>query len=77
MESTVDNGGVSNAKAFANGEINEVGVERWLGFDDEPREFKDVVVKKLGALVRRSGETIARKSPRSVRNRDPRRAHPA
>jgi FAD/FMN-containing dehydrogenase/Fe-S oxidoreductase len=54
---------------FANGEINEVGQERWPGFDDEPREFKDVVVKKLAALVRRSGETIARKSPRAVRNR--------
>jgi Fe-S oxidoreductase/FAD/FMN-containing dehydrogenase len=54
---------------FANGEINEVATERWLGFDDEPREFTDVVVKKLGAVVRRSGETIARKAPRSVRNR--------
>ena len=54
---------------FANGEINEVGDERWPCFDDEPREFKDVVVKKLGALVRRSGETIARKAPKSVRNR--------
>jgi FAD/FMN-containing dehydrogenase/Fe-S oxidoreductase len=54
---------------FANGEINEAGTERWPGFDDEPREFKDVVVKKLGALVRRSGETIARKAPKAVRNR--------
>jgi FAD/FMN-containing dehydrogenase/Fe-S oxidoreductase len=54
---------------FANGEINDVGDERWPGFDDEPHEFKDVVVKKLGALVRRSGETIARKAPKSVRNR--------
>jgi FAD/FMN-containing dehydrogenase/Fe-S oxidoreductase len=54
---------------FANGEINEVGMERWPGFDDEPREFKDVVVKKLGALVRRSGETIARRAPRALRNR--------
>ncbi|MEA2630537.1 MAG: hypothetical protein QOE66_756, partial [Chloroflexota bacterium] len=54
---------------FANGEINEVGEEFWPCFDDEPREFKDVVVKKLGALVRRSGETIARKSPKAVRNR--------
>jgi FAD/FMN-containing dehydrogenase/Fe-S oxidoreductase len=54
---------------FANGEINDVGVERWPCFDDEPHEFKDVVVKKLGALVRRSGETIARKAPKSVRNR--------
>jgi FAD/FMN-containing dehydrogenase/Fe-S oxidoreductase len=54
---------------FANGEINEVAVEPWLGFDDEPHEFTDVIVKKLGALVRRSGETIARKAPRSLRNR--------
>jgi FAD/FMN-containing dehydrogenase/Fe-S oxidoreductase len=54
---------------FANGETNEVAVEPWLGFDDEPREFTDVVVKKLGAVLRRSGETIARKSPRAVRNR--------
>jgi FAD/FMN-containing dehydrogenase/Fe-S oxidoreductase len=54
---------------YANGEINEVGAERWPAFDDEPREFKDVVVRKLGALVRRSGETIARKGPRAVRNR--------
>jgi FAD/FMN-containing dehydrogenase/Fe-S oxidoreductase len=54
---------------FANGEVNEVAVEPWLGVDDEPHEFADVVVKKLGALVRRSGETLARKSPAAVRNR--------
>ena len=54
---------------FANGEIDEMGKERWVGVDDEPRAFKDVVVKKLGALVRRSGESIARRSPRSQRNR--------
>ena len=54
---------------FANGEIAEVGDEPWPCFDDEPHEFKDVVVQKLGALVRRSGETIARKAPKSARNR--------
>jgi FAD/FMN-containing dehydrogenase/Fe-S oxidoreductase len=54
---------------FANGETSDVATRPWLGFDDEPRDFTDVLVKKLGALVRRSGETIARKSPSAVRNR--------
>ena len=38
---------------FANGETAELGVERWPLVDDEPADFKGVIVRKLGALGRR------------------------
>lgn len=53
---------------FANGEVAELGRAPWPSFDDEPEDFKGVVVRKLGALVRRSGETAARKASRAPRN---------
>ena len=48
---------------FANGEIAELGCEPLACFDDEPAEFKDVVVRKLRALVRRSGEATGAQGP--------------
>ncbi len=54
---------------FATGEVAEVGREPWPGFDDEPKGFKGVVVRKLGALVRHNAELIARKVTKAPRNR--------
>lgn len=47
---------------FANGEMGVVGKESWPAFDDEPADFKGVVVRKLGALVRRNADLIARRA---------------
>jgi FAD/FMN-containing dehydrogenase/Fe-S oxidoreductase len=46
---------------FAGSEVAELGCEPWPAYDDEPSDFKGVVVRKLGALFRRSGESAARK----------------
>ncbi len=54
---------------FANGEVAELGRSVWPGFDDEPADFQAGIVRKLGAVVRRNGDLIARRSPRSPRNR--------
>lgn len=54
---------------FANGEIAELGREAWPAFDDDPLDFKSVIVRKLGALNRRSGDLVARKTPRLPRHR--------
>jgi FAD/FMN-containing dehydrogenase/Fe-S oxidoreductase len=49
---------------FAHGEVAELGREPWPSYDDEPSDFKGVVVRKLGALVRRNADLLARKAPR-------------
>jgi FAD/FMN-containing dehydrogenase/Fe-S oxidoreductase len=54
---------------FANGETAVLGQEPWPAFDDEPADFKAVVVRKLGALVRRNADLLARKAPRMAWNR--------
>jgi FAD/FMN-containing dehydrogenase/Fe-S oxidoreductase len=54
---------------FSGGETAELGRELWPGFDDEPADFKGVIVRKLGALVRRNLDLLVRKAPRSPRNR--------
>lgn len=54
---------------FANGEAADLGREPWPGIDDEPADFKGVVVRKLGALVRRSGQLMAQKAARAPRDR--------
>src|SRR4051794_38964304 len=38
---------------FADGETDDLGVEPWPDEDDEPEDFKGVIVRKLGALGRR------------------------
>jgi FAD/FMN-containing dehydrogenase len=54
---------------FSGGETAELGRELWPGFDDEPTDFKGVIVRKLGALVRRNMNLLVRKVPWSPRNR--------
>ena len=54
---------------FANGEVDDVGFEPWPSPDDEPASFKDLVVRKLGTLYRRQVDLMARRRPRSRRNR--------
>ena len=55
---------------FANGEAADLGFEPWPSAEeDEPVDFKDHVVRKLGTLYRRQVDVIARRKPRSPRNR--------
>ncbi|WP_406695403.1 FAD-linked oxidase C-terminal domain-containing protein [Singulisphaera sp. Ch08] len=54
---------------FAHGEVAEVGYEPWPQFDDDAIDFKGVVVRKLGALVRHNSETLARRIARAPRSR--------
>ena len=54
---------------FAHGEVAELGPEPWPGFDDEPADFKGSIVRKLGAVVRRNGDLIARRAPKAPSNR--------
>ncbi|MCA1685745.1 MAG: 4Fe-4S dicluster domain-containing protein, partial [Planctomycetia bacterium] len=54
---------------FSGGETAELGLELWPGFDDEPSDFKGVIVRKLGALVRKNMNLLVRKTPLSPRNR--------
>ncbi len=54
---------------FSSGETAELGPELWPGFDDEPVDLKGVIVRKLGALVRRNMNLLVRKAPRSLGQR--------
>ena len=54
---------------FANGETADVGFEPWPSPDDEPTNFKELVVRKLGTIYRRHVELLARRRPKSRRNR--------
>ena len=54
---------------YASGEAAELGHSQWPAFDDEPRDFTGVVVRKLGALVRRNLDILVKKAPRASRNR--------
>lgn len=54
---------------FSGGETAELGREQWPGFDDEPADFRGVIVRKLGALVRRNMNLLVRKAPLSPRDR--------
>jgi FAD/FMN-containing dehydrogenase/Fe-S oxidoreductase len=54
---------------FAHGEVAELGHSPWPGIDDEPADFQGGIVRKLGAVVRRNSDLIARRRPKSPRNR--------
>lgn len=54
---------------FAHGEAADVGREPWPEFDDDAIDFKGVVVRKLGALVRHHSDTFARRVARAARSR--------
>ena len=51
MESTVDNGGVSNAKAFANGEINSF-IENVEDLTDALRDVETPEIARVKAKVK-------------------------
>ena len=54
---------------FSNGESADVGFEPWPLPDDEADSFKDLVVRKLGTIYRRQVDLLARRRPKSRRNR--------
>jgi len=54
---------------FANGDAAEVGREPWPEFDEEPADFKQSVTRRVAGLLHRHADLIARKAPRSPRNR--------
>jgi FAD/FMN-containing dehydrogenase/Fe-S oxidoreductase len=54
---------------FSNGESAEVGREHWPPARDNPEDFKDVIVRKVGALLHRHAHLIERQAPKSPRNR--------
>ena len=50
---------------FANGETAALGREPWPAYDDEPADFKGVVVRKLGVLARRHPDLLTKTAPPS------------
>ena len=54
---------------FASGETADLGREIWPAFDDEPADLKGLIVRKLGALVRRNMDLLVHRSPLPHRNR--------
>ena len=54
---------------FANGESADVGFETWPSPEDEPDNFKELVVRKLGMIYRRQVDVLTRRRPKSRRNR--------
>ena len=54
---------------FANGEAADIGFEPWPLPEEEPPSFKDLVVRKLGTIYRRNVDLLARRRPKSRRNR--------
>ncbi len=54
---------------FASGETAELGPELWPAYDDEPTDLKGLIVRKLGALVRRNLDLLVQHAPRTPRYR--------
>ncbi len=54
---------------YSGGETADLGRTPWPAFDDEPKDFTGVAVRKLGALVRRNLDVLVRKAPSCPRNR--------
>ncbi len=54
---------------FASGEVADLGAELWPAYDDEPHDLKGLIVRKLGALVRRNMDLLAHHVPRTPRYR--------
>ena len=60
---------------FANGETADLGREPWPAFDDEPADFKGVIVRKLGAIWSAgTSNLLVRQGPAVAA--EPRRATP-
>ena len=54
---------------FAQGEVVDLGFETWPKFEAEPSDSKDLIVRKLQTLYRRSQARLARLAPAVPRNR--------
>ncbi len=54
---------------FAQGEVVDLGFEPWPKFEAEPSDFKDLIVRKLQTLYRRSQARLERLAPSTPRNR--------
>ncbi len=55
--------------AFAQGEIADLGFEPWPAFEAEPADFKDLIVRKLQTLFKRSHARLQKLTPTVKRNR--------
>lgn len=54
---------------FAQGEVVDLGFEPWPKFEAEPSDMKDLIVRKLQTLYRRSQARLERLAPSTPRNR--------
>ena len=54
---------------FASGETADLGRELWPAFDDEPTDLKGLIVRKLGALVRRNMDLLVHRTALSHQSR--------
>ena len=54
---------------FAQGDVADLGFEPWPTFEAEPTDMKDVIVRKLQPLYRRSQARLERVAPGLARNR--------
>ncbi len=54
---------------FAQGEVADLGFERWPGLEAEPADFKDLVVRKLMVLFRSCEGRLGRQMPALVHDR--------
>ncbi len=54
---------------FAHGEVADLGFEPWPAFEAEPTDLKDLIVRKLQTLYRRSQARLERLAPAAPRNR--------
>ena len=48
---------------FAQGEVADLGFEPWPAFEAEPTDLKDLIVRKLQPLYRRSQARLERVAP--------------
>jgi len=54
---------------FAHGEVADLGFEPWPAFEAEPKDLKDLIVRKLQTLFRSSQARLQRLTPAVSRNR--------
>ena len=54
---------------FAQGDVADLGFEPWPAFEAEPTDLKDLIVRKLQPLYRRSQARLERVAPALPRNR--------
>jgi FAD/FMN-containing dehydrogenase/Fe-S oxidoreductase len=54
---------------FATGEVADLGFEAWPAFEADPTSLKDLIVRKLQTIHRRSQSRLGRLAPNVVRSR--------